>query len=156
MRNPALKTLDSCIDEILLPVFLSHGFNRKSLRRFERQGLTPKTLDVIEVQLGKNLVSGCFAINARIVEVGKEDVPWKVVCRLGSFPFSFLRLPQILFFTPLMSFVIPALWVCLFTDCWWRYSRFSSYTHLAVLDARWLFVRQAIPKFESIHRKSNH
>ena len=156
MKNPALKTLDACIDEILLPALEVHGFKRKSLRRFERHGLTPESTDVIEVKIGKRLVSGHFSVNARIVKNEEGDVIWKIVGRLGSWPFSLLRLPQILMFSPLLFLLIPFLWVMLFTDCWWRYSRFRSYTRLAVLDAKWLFVNQALPRFEVLHRKNEN
>jgi hypothetical protein len=156
MKNSALKTLDSCINETLLPVLEAHGFKRKSLRIFERQGLSPGTIDVIEIRLGLRSIRGFFAINARIVEEGKEDIPWKVVGRLGTWPFSLMRLPQILLFAPITSFLMPFCWVMLFTDCWWRYSRFKSYTNLAVIDAKWLFIRQALPKFEAIHRKNEN
>ena len=152
MKRPALQTLDACIDETLVPVFEANGFKRKSLRRFERQGSSPGTQDVLEVQLGQRAIGGHFCINVKIVEESKNEELWMNTGRLGTWPFSLLRLPQILVFSPLWSLLLPFFWVMLFTDCWWRYSRFRSYTRLAVLDAKWLFLYQALPRFEAAHR----
>jgi len=96
MKAPALKTLDVCIEESLLPALKAEGFSGKNLRRFERTGRTPDTCDVIEVQLGKRLTQGYFCINAFIEKQSDGTVVRSRQKRLGTWPFSLLRLPQIL------------------------------------------------------------
>ena len=132
-----------------------HGFLPSGNRRYEREGETKAIKEVIEIQLGRGRLRGCFCINLCLarqppdIEVG--NVKREKCFRLGSWPNSLTRIPQVIAFSPVLSIVLPVFWVSLFTDSWWRIPENKIWLRLVMSDVTNLVSTKGLRWFACQH-----
>ena len=138
MANVHLQAFDQLIRNQLSPLLTEHGFLPSGNRRYLRMHKATAIKEIIEIQLGRGILQGCFCINLRFIQEtpGKEgeNAKREKCFRLGAWPHSLTRIPQIIAFSPVLSIIFPLLWVSLFTDSWWRIPKNKIWLRLVVSD----------------------
>ena len=158
MSTGSLKSFDKSLKAYLAPLLAKNGFSTSGNRRYVRAGTAPATKEIIEIQLGRGRLRGYFCVNLCIEHqaagIKCSGVKWTKCFRLGSWPHSLNRIPQIIAFSPTLSLLLPVFWVSLFTDSWWRIPKSRTYLRLIMSDVTCLISSKGLRWFASQHAKT--
>ena len=158
MSSGSLTSFNRSLKADLGPLLVGNGFSVSGKRRYERAGRTQATKDIIEIQLGRGRLRGYFCINLCVErqapDIEGNGTKWNKCFRLGSWPHSLNRIPQIVAFSPTLSLLLPVFWVSLFTDSWWRIPKSKIYLRLVMSDVTSLVSSKGFRWFASQHAKT--